>query len=451
MIESLIWNQSKAAAGVQYIIRLRRDGSRRADDHRARDARPEGALPQQDRARRRVVVPALQRAGRRIRPRRDRDQGRTRRRRRGSSTDRRCGAPARWSPTAACSSRGTTRTCRSRRVSSTCCSTCTRRASTSGRCARSTAARTSPRCSSTTFASRTPIASGSRARAGRVAMTTLLHERSSIGGGVGSFAMPVRRGRPARARSAGRDARSARPSATRRRLHATKRSSTCSTRACRAQLLSGRIPEAEGSVIKILMAQLGTATATSGDRAARRGRDARRRTGQPAATVPRDGVAAHRRWNRRGATQRDRGTRARAPAGAAPGQGSTVQGHEEVGSWGIPSSSKPSARRSAVATAGCPGLHATELLAASQVEVVKRAGIDASLVEQIVGGCVTQAGEQAGNVARQAWLLAGLPYEAAATTVDTQCGSSQQANHLIAGHHRRRTASTSASRAASRR
>ncbi len=89
------------------------------------------------------------------------------------------------------------------------------------------------------------------------------------------------------------------------------------------------------------------------------------------------------------------------------------------------------------------GLHAAELLAASQVEVVKRAGIDPSLVEQIVGGCVTQAGEQAGNVARQAWLLAGLPYEAAATTVDTQCGSSQQANHMIAGiiaagRHRRR-------------
>jgi acetyl-CoA C-acetyltransferase len=79
------------------------------------------------------------------------------------------------------------------------------------------------------------------------------------------------------------------------------------------------------------------------------------------------------------------------------------------------------------------GLHATELLAAAQVEVVKRSGIDASLVEQIVGGCVTQAGEQAGNVARQAWLLAGLPYETAASTVDTQCGSSQQANHMIAG------------------
>src|SRR5438309_11802967 len=79
------------------------------------------------------------------------------------------------------------------------------------------------------------------------------------------------------------------------------------------------------------------------------------------------------------------------------------------------------------------GLHATELLAAVQVEVVKRAGVDPSLVEQIVGGCVTQAGEQAGNVARQAWPLAGLPYETAASTVDTQCGSPQQANHMIAG------------------
>jgi acetyl-CoA C-acetyltransferase len=79
------------------------------------------------------------------------------------------------------------------------------------------------------------------------------------------------------------------------------------------------------------------------------------------------------------------------------------------------------------------GLHATALLAAAQVEVVKRAGIDANLVEQVIGGCVTQAGEQAGNVARQAWLLSGLPYETAASTVDTQCGSSQQANHLVAG------------------
>jgi acetyl-CoA C-acetyltransferase len=79
------------------------------------------------------------------------------------------------------------------------------------------------------------------------------------------------------------------------------------------------------------------------------------------------------------------------------------------------------------------GLHPVELLAAAQVDVVKRSGIEPGLVEQIVGGCVTQVGEQAANVARNAWLSAGMPYEVAATTVDCQCGSSQQANHFIAG------------------
>ena len=79
------------------------------------------------------------------------------------------------------------------------------------------------------------------------------------------------------------------------------------------------------------------------------------------------------------------------------------------------------------------GLHAADLLGAALVEVVKRAGIEASDVGQVIGGCVTQAGEQACNVTRNAWLGQGLPYEVAATTVDTQCGSSQQANHLIAG------------------
>jgi len=77
------------------------------------------------------------------------------------------------------------------------------------------------------------------------------------------------------------------------------------------------------------------------------------------------------------------------------------------------------------------GLHAAQILGAAQVEVIKGAGIEPSLVEQVIGGCVTQAGEQALNVARTAWLAAGLPYETAATTVDTQCGSAQQANHLI--------------------
>jgi acetyl-CoA C-acetyltransferase len=80
---------------------------------------------------------------------------------------------------------------------------------------------------------------------------------------------------------------------------------------------------------------------------------------------------------------------------------------------------------------GLSGLHAAELLSVVQTEVVKRAGIDPSEVEQVVAGCVTQAGEQASNVGRTAWLTAGLPYEVAATTVDCQCGSSQQANAMV--------------------
>jgi len=79
------------------------------------------------------------------------------------------------------------------------------------------------------------------------------------------------------------------------------------------------------------------------------------------------------------------------------------------------------------------GLHPAELLGAVQVETVKRAGIDPAEVGLVVGGCVTQAGEQASNVARNAWLSAGLPYSVGAVTIDSQCGSSQQANHFVAG------------------
>ena len=79
------------------------------------------------------------------------------------------------------------------------------------------------------------------------------------------------------------------------------------------------------------------------------------------------------------------------------------------------------------------GLHAADLLAPAQREVIKRAGIEPADVEQIVAGCVTQAGEQSNNIGRNAWLGAGGPYEVAATTIDSQCGSSQQANHMIAG------------------
>jgi acetyl-CoA C-acetyltransferase len=79
------------------------------------------------------------------------------------------------------------------------------------------------------------------------------------------------------------------------------------------------------------------------------------------------------------------------------------------------------------------GVHPAELLGAAQVELIKRTGFDPAEVEQIFGGCVTQAGEQSFNIARTAWLSQGFPYEVAATTIDCQCGSSQQANHLVAG------------------
>ncbi|CAM3130055.1 steroid 3-ketoacyl-CoA thiolase [Prescottella defluvii] len=79
------------------------------------------------------------------------------------------------------------------------------------------------------------------------------------------------------------------------------------------------------------------------------------------------------------------------------------------------------------------GLHAAEILGAVQKGIVDRAGIDPVLIEQVIGGCVTQAGAQSNNVTRTAWLAAGLPWQTGATTVDCQCGSAQQANHLIAG------------------
>ncbi|MBN0974025.1 MULTISPECIES: steroid 3-ketoacyl-CoA thiolase [Gordonia] len=79
------------------------------------------------------------------------------------------------------------------------------------------------------------------------------------------------------------------------------------------------------------------------------------------------------------------------------------------------------------------GLHAEELLGITQRGLLEKAGLDPALVEQAIGGCVTQAGAQAGNITRKAWLSAGLPEATGATTIDAQCGSAQQANHLIAG------------------
>ena len=79
------------------------------------------------------------------------------------------------------------------------------------------------------------------------------------------------------------------------------------------------------------------------------------------------------------------------------------------------------------------GLHAAEILGAAQGGLLDRAGIDPATVEQVAGGCVTQAGEQSNNVTRTAWLHAGLPYQAGCLTLDAQCGSGQHATHLIAG------------------
>ena len=71
--------------------------------------------------------------------------------------------------------------------------------------------------------------------------------------------------------------------------------------------------------------------------------------------------------------------------------------------------------------------HPNELLGKAYTEVIERAGIPADAVEDVIAGCVQQYGEQMFNVARNAWLQAGLPIETPATTVDRQCGSAQQA------------------------
>jgi acetyl-CoA C-acetyltransferase len=75
--------------------------------------------------------------------------------------------------------------------------------------------------------------------------------------------------------------------------------------------------------------------------------------------------------------------------------------------------------------------HPASLLAKVQFGLVEKAGIDPTDVDQIIGGCVTQAGEQSNNVVRHAWLSQGATFEVGATTIDTQCGSGQQANNMI--------------------
>jgi acetyl-CoA acyltransferase len=78
-------------------------------------------------------------------------------------------------------------------------------------------------------------------------------------------------------------------------------------------------------------------------------------------------------------------------------------------------------------------VHPNELLGAAYRAVIERAGIDPGLVEDVVAGCVSQVGEQSNNIARNAWLQAGLPITTPATTVDRQCGSGQQAVSFAVG------------------
>ncbi len=76
------------------------------------------------------------------------------------------------------------------------------------------------------------------------------------------------------------------------------------------------------------------------------------------------------------------------------------------------------------------GVHPADLLSTALSAVIARSGVDPDAIEQVVGGCVSQVGEQSFNITRTAWLSAGLPLTTAATSVDTQCGSSQQATGL---------------------
>jgi acetyl-CoA acyltransferase len=78
------------------------------------------------------------------------------------------------------------------------------------------------------------------------------------------------------------------------------------------------------------------------------------------------------------------------------------------------------------------GWHPTDLLGFTLRNLVERNGVDPELLDDVVCGCVTQSGEQGCNVGRNAVIAGGLPWTLSATSVDRQCGSSQQALHFVA-------------------
>ena len=81
---------------------------------------------------------------------------------------------------------------------------------------------------------------------------------------------------------------------------------------------------------------------------------------------------------------------------------------------------------------GLSGVHPVDLAAHVLGELVRRAGVDPAAVDDVIMGCVSQIGPQTMDIARQAWLSAGLPESVPGVTIDRQCGSSQQAVHFAA-------------------
>jgi acetyl-CoA acyltransferase len=84
--------------------------------------------------------------------------------------------------------------------------------------------------------------------------------------------------------------------------------------------------------------------------------------------------------------------------------------------------------------------HPADLLGFALTSLFERTGVDPERIDDVIGGCVSQVGEQGTNVTRNGWVAAGLPQSVSATTVDRQCGSSQQAVHfgaagVAAGHY----------------
>ena len=81
---------------------------------------------------------------------------------------------------------------------------------------------------------------------------------------------------------------------------------------------------------------------------------------------------------------------------------------------------------------GLSGVHPVDLGAHALRALIERTGIDPGAVDDVIMGCVSQIGPQTLDIARNAWLSAGLPESVPGVTVDRQCGSSQQAVHFAA-------------------